>query len=61
MTMGVKVDKSAEIKAREYIERVLQHNKELGGNTEIPKDAVDKAIRDTAKVFTKFQKLSRSP
>lgn len=59
--MGVKIDKSAEIKAREYIERVLQRNKEVGGNTEISRDLVDKAIRDTAKVFTKFQKLSRSP
>lgn len=58
--MEIKIDKSAEIKAREYIERVLQRNKEFGGSTEIPKDTVDKAIRDTTKVFMKFQKLSNS-
>jgi hypothetical protein len=59
--MAVKIDKSAEIKAREYIEHVLKHNKEVSGNTEIPKEIVDKAIRDTARVFMKFQKLSRNP
>jgi hypothetical protein len=35
--MEIKIDKSAEITAREYIGQVLRRNKELGGNTEISK------------------------
>lgn len=48
---------NAKEKADEYINSILQTNKDYGFTKEVPKEEIEKAKLDVEKIFRKFQRL----